>query len=171
MNFKDKVRTIQDFPIPGMRFHDITTLLKDPESYHAMVDSMLAKLDGTKVDLIAGPEARGFLLGAPMAYQLHAGFAPLRRPGKLPAPVYRLDYSMEQGVRDTLEIHRDAVQPGQRVVVVDDLLATGHTALAACQLVESMGGIVVAVCFAMEFTHLAGRETLKNYTVHSVIKY
>lgn len=171
MNLKEKVRSIQDFPVPGVRFHDITTLLKDGAAYKEMVDRMLGKIQDIQIDVVAGPEARGFLLGAPMAYSLGAGFVPVRRPGKLPAPVYRMDYSMEHGARDTLEIHQDAIQKGQRVAVVDDLLASGSTAQATCRLIESMGGIVVAVCFAMEFTYMGGRETLQPYEVHSVIKY
>lgn len=171
MNFKEKIRPIRDYPVPGMTYRDITTLLKDPEAYAAMIDSMKEKVGEEPVDIVVAPEARGFLLGAPLAYLLKAGFVPVRRAGRLPGPVSSIRYQTENGQTDELELHKDAIVPGMRVLVIDDLLATGSTALAVCNLVESMGGIVVGVGFSMEYTHLTGRETLSKYKVHSIIKY
>ncbi|MGI5878062.1 MAG: adenine phosphoribosyltransferase [Christensenellales bacterium] len=170
MNLKDKIRTKQDFPLPGIRYRDITTLLKDPQAYRALLDDLCEPLRTEKVDLVIGPEARGFVIGAPMAYMLGAGFVPVRRPGKLPAEVYRYEYALGHG-RDTLEIHQDAVAAGQRVVIVDDLLATGSTAQAVCRLMEKLGAEIVALCFAIELTHLGGRANLEPYRVLSTIKY
>jgi adenine phosphoribosyltransferase len=171
MNLKDKVRVVQDFPMPGIRYRDITTLLKDGEAYSELLDRMYEHLKDKKIDLVAGPEARGFVRGAPLAYMLKAGFVPVRRPGRLPAEVYRYEYQIEQGRSDTLEVHKDAVQQGQKVVVCDDLLATGSTALATCQLLQKMGAQIVCVCFAMEMTMYSGREILKDYEVFSAIKF
>lgn len=170
MNLKEKIRTVYDFPLPGIRYRDITTLLKDPDAYRELLDRMYEQVKDQKIDLVVGPEARGFLIGSALAYMLHAGFVPVRRPGKLPAEVYRYDYALEHG-HDTLEIHRDAVQAGQRVLVVDDLLATGSTAQAVCRLMEKLGAQIASVCFAIELTHLQGREALSQYPVISIIKY
>jgi len=159
-----------DFPKQGISFKDITTLLKDPEAYVYTVDSLVNFCREKRADVIVGPEARGFVLGAPVAYALKIGFVPVRKPGKLPAETVRYEYELEYGT-DSLEIHKDAIQPGQRVVVVDDLLATGGTALAAVKLVEKLGGIVVGVVFVMELTYLNGRKTLEGYDVYSVIEY
>lgn len=170
MHLKDKIRTIQDFPLPGIRYRDITTLLKDPQAYKELLDGLCEQLRDRRIDLVIGPEARGFVIGAPLAYMLGAGFVPVRRPGKLPAEVYRYEYALEHG-RDTLEIHRDAVTPGQRVVIVDDQLATGSTAQAVCRLMEKLGADIVALCFAIEMTYLNGRANLEPYPVISMIKY
>ncbi len=171
MNLKDKVRVIPDFPMPGIRYRDITTLLKDGEAYAELLERMYEHLKDRGIALIAGPEARGYVIGAPLAYMLRAGFVPVRRPGRLPAEVFRYEYQIEQGRSDTLEVHRDAIVPGQKVVVVDDLLATGSTALATCQLLQRMGAEIVSVCFAMEMTMYSGREILSDYEVFSAIKF
>lgn len=171
MNLKDKVRVVQDFPMPGIRYRDITTLLKDGEAYAELLERMHEHLKDKGIDLVTGPEARGYLIGAPLAYMLRAGFVPVRRPGRLPAEVYRYEYQIEQGRSDTLEVHKDAIVPGQKIVVVDDLLATGSTALATCQLLERMGAQIVCVCFAMEMTMYSGRELLEGYDVFSAIKF
>jgi adenine phosphoribosyltransferase len=170
MELKEKVRIVMDFPNEGISFKDITTLLKDPEAYVYTVDSLVNYCREKGVDIIVGPEARGFVLGAPVAYALKVGFVPVRKPGKLPAETVKYEYELEYGM-DSLEIHKDAIRPGQRVVVVDDLLATGGTALAAVKLVEKLGGIVVGVVFVMELSYLDGRKTLEGYDVYSVVSY
>lgn len=170
MELKEKVRIVMDFPKVGISFKDITTLLKDPEAYVYTVDSLVNYCREKGVDIIVGPEARGFVLGAPVAYALKVGFVPVRKPGKLPAETVKYEYELEYGM-DSLEIHKDAIRPGQRVVVVDDLLATGGTALAAVKLVEKLGGIVVGVVFVMELSYLDGRKTLEGYDVYSVVSY
>jgi adenine phosphoribosyltransferase len=170
MDFKKKIRVVEDFPKKGISFKDITTLLKDREAYHETVEALVDRCRGRNVDLIVGPEARGFVLGAPVAYGLHAGFVLVRKPGKLPAETVRYEYGLEYGT-DILEIHKDAILPGQRVVIVDDLLATGGTALAVVRLVEKLGGKVAGILFAMELSFLNGRETLKGYDVYSLIQY
>ncbi|MGI6188236.1 MAG: adenine phosphoribosyltransferase [Clostridiales bacterium] len=170
MELKEKVRIVMDFPKEGISFKDITTLLKDPEAYVYTVDSLVNYCREKGVDIIVGPEARGFVLGAPVAYALKVGFVPVRKPGKLPAETVKYEYELEYGM-DSLEIHKDAIRPGQRVVVVDDLLATGGTALAAVKLVEKLGGIVVGVVFVMELSYLDGRKTLEGYDVYSVVSY
>ena len=170
MDLKEKIRVVEDFPKKGVSFKDITTLLKDREAYHETVDAMVSRCRDKNADLIVGPEARGFVLGAPVAYGLNAGFVLVRKPGKLPAETVRYEYGLEYGT-DTLEIHKDAILPGQRVVIVDDLLATGGTALAVVRLVEKLGGKVAGILFAMELSFLNGRETLKGYDVDSLIQY
>ncbi|MFS8500589.1 MAG: adenine phosphoribosyltransferase [Caldicoprobacter sp.] len=170
MDLKSKIRVVLDFPKPGISFKDITTLLKDREAYIYTIDSLVAFCKEKGAELIVGPEARGFVLGAPVAYALKVGFVPVRKPGKLPAETVRYEYGLEYG-SDVLEIHKDAIQPGQKVVVVDDLLATGGTALAAVKLVEKLGGIVVGVAFVIELSYLNGRKTLEGYDVYSVITY
>ena len=170
MELKEKVRIVMDFPKEGISYKDITTLLKDPEAYVYTVDSLVNYCREKGVDIIVGPEARGFVLGAPVAYALKVGFVPVRKPGKLPAETVKYEYELEYGM-DSLEIHKDAIRPGQRVVVVDDLLATGGTALAAVKLVEKLGGIVVGVVFVMELSYLDGRKTLEGYDVYSVVSY
>lgn len=170
MDLKTRIRVVPDFPKPGISFKDITTLLKDREAYGYAIDAIVDFCKDKGVDLIVGPEARGFVLGAPVAYALRVGFVPVRKPGKLPAETVGYEYGLEYG-SDALEIHRDAIQPGQRVVVVDDLLATGGTALAAVKLVEKLGGVVVGVAFVMELSYLKGREALEGYDVYSVIRY
>jgi adenine phosphoribosyltransferase len=170
MNLADYIRTIPDFPEEGIIFRDITTLLKDGSAFHEMVDRIGAPIAGKEIDLIIGPEARGYLFGAPLAYAMGKGFILARKPGKLPAETVRHEYDLEYGV-DALEVHLDAIQPGQKVVIVDDLLATGGTALAVAKLVEKMGGEVVAFSFAIELLDLGGREKLRGYEVHTVLTY
>lgn len=170
MDLKSKIRVVLDFPKPGISFKDITTLLKDREAYVYTIDSLVAFCKDKGAELIVGPEARGFVLGAPVAYALKVGFVPVRKPGKLPAETVRYEYGLEYG-SDVLEVHKDAIKPGQKVVVVDDLLATGGTALAAVKLVEKLGGIVVGVAFVIELSYLNGRKTLEGYDVYSVITY
>ena len=144
MDLKDAVRSIKDFPKKGIIFRDVTTLFKNPEAFHQLMDEIAETLKDKHVDVVVGPEARGFAMGAPLAYLLNAGFVPVRKPGKLPAETLSYSYDLEYG-SDTIEIHKDAIQPGMKVAVVDDLLATGGTALAACKLIEQLGGEVVAV--------------------------
>lgn len=171
MELKDKIRSIPDFPIKGVLFRDVTTLLKDPEGYHALVETIAASLSDRKVDLVVGPEARGFVIGAALAYALNAGFVLARKPGKLPCETLKYEYGLEYGT-DVLEIHKDAILPGQKVVIVDDLLATGGTALATIKLVEQAGGEVVGVRFAIELcSEFDGRAALKGYDVQSVLQY
>lgn len=171
MDLKEKIRSIPDFPIPGVLFRDITTLLKDGEGYHILIDMMVESLNGIPVDLVIGPEARGFVIGSALAYQLHAGFVVARKPGKLPSKTMRYEYGLEYG-SDVLEIHEDAIQPGQRVVIVDDLLATGGTALAAAKLVEQAGGVVSGLRFAIELqSEFDARKVLKDYDVWSAMQY
>ncbi len=170
MDLKSKIRVVLDFPKPGISFKDITTLLKDREAYVYTIDSLVAFCKDKGAELIVGPEARGFVLGAPVAYALKVGFVPVRKPGKLPAETVRYEYGLEYG-SDVLEVHKDAIQPGQKVVVVDDLLATGGTALAVVKLVEKLGGIVTGVAFVIELSYLNGRKTLEGYDVYSVITY
>ncbi|MBM7582299.1 adenine phosphoribosyltransferase [Caldicoprobacter guelmensis] len=170
MDLKSKIRVVPDFPKPGISFKDITTLLKDREAYVYTIDSLVAFCKNKGAELIVGPEARGFVLGAPVAYALKVGFVPVRKPGKLPAETVSYEYGLEYG-SDVLEIHKDAIQPGQKVVVVDDLLATGGTALAVVKLVEKLGGIVTGVAFVIELSYLNGRKTLEGYDVYSVITY
>ncbi|MCM8900128.1 adenine phosphoribosyltransferase [Caldicoprobacter algeriensis] len=170
MDLKSKIRVVPDFPKPGISFKDITTLLKDREAYVYTIDSLVAFCKDKGAELIVGPEARGFVLGAPVAYALKVGFVPVRKPGKLPAETVRYEYGLEYG-SDVLEMHKDAIQPGQKVVVVDDLLATGGTALAAVKLVEKLGGMVTGVAFVIELSYLNGRKALEGYDVYSVITY
>ena len=170
MDLTQKIRVIEDFPKKGISFKDITTLLKDKEAYHYTVDSMVEICKEMGADVVVGPEARGFVLGAPVAYGLGTGFILVRKPGKLPGETVSYEYALEYGT-DTLEIHKDAIQPGQKAVIVDDLLATGGTALAVTKLVEKLGGEVAGLLFAMELSFLNGRETLEGYKVHSLIQY
>ncbi|ADL51815.1 adenine phosphoribosyltransferase [Clostridium cellulovorans] len=170
MDLKSKIRIINDFPKPGISFKDITTLLQDGEAYKYAIDTMTETLKNEKVDLVVGPEARGFLFGVPVAYALSAGFVPVRKPGKLPCDTISMEYALEYGV-DSLEIHKDAIKKGQRVAIVDDLLATGGTIEAVAKLVEELGGEVVSINFAIELKDLKGREKLQGYNIHSLIEY
>lgn len=167
---KQSIRTIPDFPKKGIMFRDITTLLKDPEAFSSMITLIAEQLKDKNIDIVIGPEARGFIVGAAVAHAIGAGFVPARKQGKLPCEVNKVSYGLEYGT-DCLEVHKDAIKPGQRVAVVDDLLATGGTALAVIQLVEQLGAVPAAAAFAVELTELPGRETLKNYDVISLIKY
>ncbi len=170
MDLKDKIRSIPDYPQKGVIFRDITTLLKDAESMVQSVEDMQAKLDGVEFDLVLGPESRGFIFGMPVAYNRKKGFVPVRKKGKLPAEVISWDYVLEYGTA-TIEMHKDAVQPGQKVVIVDDLLATGGTAKAIVEMVESAGAEVAALVFLIELDFLEGRKALPGYHVESVIHY
>ncbi len=170
MDFKSKIRNIPDFPKEGIMFRDITTLLKDKEAYKALIDVITKSLDGKNVDIVIGPEARGFVVGSAVAYAVGAGFVVARKPGKLPYKTNRYEYGLEYGT-DVLEIHADAIEKGQRVAIIDDLLATGGTALATVKLIEESGGEVVALRFAIELEDLDGREILKDYDVDAVMKF
>lgn len=167
---KQKIRDIPDFPKPGIVFKDITTLLKDREAFHLMADKFIERYNGQDIDLVAGIEARGFLIAPLLAYSLNAGVVPLRKPNKLPGQTLRVEYSLEYGT-DALEIHADAIRPGERVLVVDDLLATGGSASAACQLVENSGGKIAGVGFLVELGFLNGRARLAQYDIFSLIRY
>ena len=170
MDLKDSIRTIPDFPKAGIIFRDVTTLFKDPVAYHQLIDGIVDSLGGQKVDVVVGPEARGFVLGSALAYALGAGFVLARKPGKLPCDTIRYEYDLEYGT-DALEIHTDSILPGQRALVVDDLLATGGTALATVRLVEQAGGQVIAVRFAIELSDLRGRDKLIGYDVSAAVCY
>jgi len=170
MDLKEKIRVIEDFPKKGISFKDITTILKDGEGFKYIIDKIVEKVKDKEIDLVVGPEARGFVLGAPVAYALGVGFVPVRKPGKLPADTLRYEYSLEYG-NDALEIHKDAIIPGQRVLIVDDLLATGGTISAVAKLVEELGGVVASMGFVVELTGLKGREKLKGYDVFSLVQY
>jgi adenine phosphoribosyltransferase len=165
-----KIREIPDFPKPGILFYDITTLLKEPAAYLESIDLMLEPWRDDKVDLVVGMESRGFIFSAPMAYLLKAGLVPVRKLGKLPAETITVEYALEYG-SNTLEIHRDAIQPGQRVLVVDDLLATGGTVRGTIDLVERLQGEVVGLGFLVELEFLKGRERLQGLRVESVVRY
>ncbi|WFA07949.1 adenine phosphoribosyltransferase [Tissierella sp. Yu-01] len=170
MDLKSKIRVIEGFPIEGISFKDITTLTGDKEAFKVAVDLMVEDLRDKNVDLIVGPEARGFLFGAAVAYGLGVGFVPIRKPGKLPAEITSYEYELEYG-KNTLEIHTDAISKGDRVAIVDDLLATAGTVSAAAALIESLGGEVVACEFVIELEDLKGREKLSNYHVNTLVKY
>ena len=170
MNFKDTIRVIPDFPQQGISFKDITTLLQEGRLFRQCVDAMTAPYQGQGVDVVVGPEARGFVIGAPVAYALGAGFVPVRKPGKLPAAVLRHEYILEYGT-DALEIHRDAIQQGQRVLLVDDLLATGGTSLGVVEMVEQLGGVIMGLAYIIELSYLSGRDKLRDYPIFSLVKY
>ncbi|HUE75726.1 MAG TPA: adenine phosphoribosyltransferase [Chloroflexota bacterium] len=165
-----RIRDVPDFPIPGIIFRDITTLLKDPEALRSAIDHLTEPFRDRGVDLVVGVESRGFIFAAPIAQTLGAGFIPVRKLGKLPAESVRVEYALEYG-SNVLEIHRDAIKPGQRVLIVDDLLATGGTALAAIQLVQKLGGHVVGSAFLVELTFLEGRQRLAGHEITSIISY
>ncbi|WP_447971435.1 adenine phosphoribosyltransferase [Nitrospira sp. M1] len=170
MNYKSLIREVPDFPKPGILFYDITTLLKDATALRTIVDELTAQYESANVTKVIGIESRGFILGSPLAYRLNAGFVPVRKPGKLPADVYEVKYNLEYG-SSSLAIHRDAIVPGERVLVVDDLLATGGTAGATVHLIRQLGGEIVDVAFLVELAFLAGREKLHDCSVHSLITY
>ena len=165
-----KIREIPDFPKPGILFYDITTMLKDPVAYHESIDLMTEPYKDSGVDLVVGMESRGFIFSGPIAYKLGAGLVPVRKLGKLPAETVSVEYALEYG-SNTLEIHRDAIAPGQRVLIVDDLLATGGTVHGTMELVERLKGVVVGLAFLVELEFLNGRERLDGRTVTSVIRY
>jgi len=169
-HLKKLIREVPDFPKPGILFYDITTLLKDPAGLRAVIDALRDRYQGAGVAQVLGVEARGFIFAPTLAYALGAGFVPVRKPKKLPAKAIREEYQLEYGT-DALEIHEDAVQKGQRVLIVDDLLATGGTAAATARLVEKLGGVVAGFGFVVELDFLKGREKLAGYDVHSLLHY
>jgi adenine phosphoribosyltransferase len=170
VNLKDRIRTVPDFPIAGIRFRDITPLLADPAALKEAIDQMAEPWRDARVDVIAAMEARGFIFGAGMAYLLGAGFVPVRKAGKLPWKTHSVEYALEYR-SDVLHVHQDAIRKGQRVLVVDDLIATGGTAKAVCDLVQRMGGVVVGCEFLVELPDLHGRDLLKGYEVRSEIQF
>jgi adenine phosphoribosyltransferase len=170
MDLTRLIRDVPDFPVPGILFKDITTLLRDPAAFQEVIKRLGDHYAHEKVDVVAAIESRGFIFGAPLAVRLGAGFVPVRKPGKLPAKSISDSYTLEYGT-NTLELHEDAIQPGQRVLVVDDLLATGGSARAAVNLVERLGGQVVGVAFLIELDFLHGRDKLNGYPVTSLIHY
>ena len=169
-HLKTKIRHIPDFPKPGILFYDITTLLNDPQGFGEMIGALAAPFVSKNIDHVVGIESRGFILGAAVANHLKAGFVPIRKPGKLPSKTHREDYALEYGT-DGLEIHTDACREGQRILIVDDVLATGGTAWAAAGLVKRVGGQLVGLSFLIELNFLKGREKLAGETVHSVLQY
>ena len=167
---EEYVRSIPDFPEPGIIFRDITTILQDPDGLHLAIQSMQDKLKDTEFDVVVGTESRGFIFGVPIAYNLHKAFVPVRKKGKLPCETVSMEYDLEYGSA-VIEMHKDSIKPGQKVVLVDDLVATGGTIEAAIKLVEELGGEVVKVVFLMELAGLKGRERVKGYEVESVLCY
>lgn len=167
---EDYVRSIPDFPEPGIIFRDVTTILQDADGLHLAIDQLIAMLDGVDCDVIVGPESRGFIFGVPVAYMLHKGFVPVRKKGKLPCETISAEYDLEYGSA-VIEMHKDSIKPGQKVVIVDDLIATGGTIEAITGLVEQLGGEVVKICFVMELAGLKGKERLSRYNVESIITY
>jgi adenine phosphoribosyltransferase len=170
MDLKTLIRSVPDFPKKGILFYDITTLLKDKRALKLVIDTMAERYRDGRLDIIAGVESRGFILAPALAYQLGAGFVPVRKPGKLPAATLRAQYDLEYG-QDTLEIHQDAIRTGQRVLVVDDLLATGGTSAAVVQLIRQLGGEVVGAAFLVELEFLNGRQKLNGCDVYSLLQY
>ncbi len=169
-DLKSLIREVPDWPKKGILFYDITTLLRDPAGSRALLDHLFDHYDGTPVDLVVGIEARGFIFAPWLAYRLNAGFVPLRKPGKLPSSTVKEEYALEYGA-DALEVHDDAIEKGQRVLIVDDLLATGGTAAAAVKLVQKTGGEVAGCCFAIELTFLNGRDKLDGVETFSLMQY
>ncbi len=167
---KAKIREIKDFPTEGILFKDITTLLKDPRAFKFVLDQLAVNYIQSRVEVVVAIESRGFILGGALAHELGAGFVPVRKLGKLPAKTIEVEYELEYG-RDALAIHEDAITPGQRVLIVDDLLATGGTMAATLRLVEQLGGVVVGIAFLIELAFLHGRARLKDYAVSSLIVY
>jgi adenine phosphoribosyltransferase len=169
MHLKEKIREIPDFPVPGILFKDITTLLKDGPAFREAIDALAELVKELEIDVVVGPEARGFIVGAPLAYKLGVGFVPVRKTGKLPAETLQASYQLEYG-NDSLEIHRDAISPGMKVLVVDDLLATGGTIASTVDLVTQLGGQVTGVAFLIELTFLDGKGKLAGLPVFSLIQ-
>ncbi|MCD9025670.1 adenine phosphoribosyltransferase [Cohnella silvisoli] len=170
MDFKDYIRVIPDFPQPGIRFKDITTLLKDGAAYRAAIDALKELVKDKEIDLIAGPEARGFVIGAPLALALGIGFVPIRKSGKLPGNTVEAAYDLEYG-KDKLAIHSDSIKPGQKVLIADDLLATGGTIATSIDLITQLGGEIVGAAFLIELSYLTGREKLSGIDVVSLVTY
>lgn len=169
MDLKEKIRVIEDFPKKGISFKDITTLIKDKDALRYTINQMAALIE-EPIDVVVGPESRGFIFGTAVAYQLGVGFVPVRKPGKLPGEVLSYEYELEYGT-DTIEIHKDAINPGDKVVLVDDLIATGGTIEAAAKAIEVLGGEVVGIIALMELTGLKGRDKLAKYNVKSLVQY
>jgi adenine phosphoribosyltransferase len=169
-NLSDLIRNIPDFPIPGIQFKDITTLLRDGPAFRQVIDALAERYAGRGIGAVVGIESRGFIFSAPLAYRLGVGLIPIRKPGKLPAATFQVEYDLEYG-SNKLEIHQDAFEPGTRVLIVDDLLATGGTVAAACSLVEQAGGSVEEMAFIVELEFLKGREKLSRYPIFSLIQY
>ncbi len=167
---KSLIREVPDFPKKGILFYDITTLLKDKAGFATLIDQLAEHYVGRSIDLVLGMEARGFIFAPALAYRLNAGFVPVRKPGKLPAECVKFDYALEYGT-NTLELHKDAIQKGQRVLIVDDLLATGGTAAATAKLAESLGATIAGLGFVVELDFLKGRDKLKKYEVMSLLRY
>jgi adenine phosphoribosyltransferase len=169
-HLKTLIREVPDFPKPGVLFYDITTLLKDAAGLHALINELGSGYAGQGIDKVVGIEARGFIFAPAVAYALNAGFVPVRKPKKLPAETVRIEYALEYGT-DALEIHRDSIQPGEKILIVDDVLATGGTAKAVTELVETLGGKVVGLGFVIELDFLKGREKLPAYDVRAMLHY
>jgi adenine phosphoribosyltransferase len=169
-DLKKLIREVPDYPKPGILFYDLTTLLKDKQGFHALIDRLCDHYKGHTIDLVAGIEARGFIFAPALAYSLGAGFVPVRKPKKLPSKTASISYALEYGT-DTLEIHEDAVKPGNRVIICDDLLATGGTAAATAKLIQQLGGLVEGAAFAVELTFLKGRQKLNGFDVFSLMQY
>lgn len=170
MDLKEYIKIVPDWPKPGIQFKDITPLMDNGEAFRYATDQIVAYAKEKKADLIVGPEARGFIVGCPVAYSLGVGFAPVRKEGKLPRETIKVEYGLEYG-KDVLTIHKDAVKPGQRVLITDDLLATGGTIDATIKLVEQLGGVVVGIAFLIELNYLNGREKLDGYDILTIIPY
>ena len=170
MNLKEYITIVEDYPKEGVSFKDITTLMDDGKAYKYATDEIVKYAKEVEADIIVGPEARGFIIGCPVAYALEVGFAPVRKPGKLPRETKEVEYELEYGT-DRLTMHADAIEPGQRVLIVDDLLATGGTVKATIDLVESLGGIVAGCAFLIELAYLNGREKIKGYDIHAIMTY
>lgn len=170
MDLKQFIAIVPDYPKPGITFKDITPLMNDGEAYKYATDQIVAFAKDKQIDLIVGPEARGFIIGCPVSYALGIGFAPVRKEGKLPRETVKVSYGLEYG-SDVLTIHKDAIQPGQRVLITDDLLATGGTIDATIQLVEQLGGVVAGIAFLVELTYLEGRKKLEGYDIMTLMNY
>ncbi|WP_088013652.1 adenine phosphoribosyltransferase [Gottfriedia acidiceleris] len=170
MNLKDYITIVPDWPKEGVQFKDISSLMNDGKAYKEATDQIVAYAKEKNVDLVVGPEARGFIVGCPISYALEIGFAPVRKPGKLPREVISYNYDLEYGT-NTLTMHKDAIKPGQRILITDDLLATGGTIEATIKLVEELGGIVVGIAFLIELSYLEGRKKLEGYDIFTLMTY
>ncbi|WNB93298.1 adenine phosphoribosyltransferase [Bacillus sp. NEB1478] len=170
MDYKPYISVVENFPIEGIRFKDITSLMSDGAVYKKAMDEIAVYAKEKQVDVIVGPEARGFIVGCPVAYSLGLGFVPVRKEGKLPREVIRVDYGLEYG-KDVLTMHKDAIKPGQRVLITDDLLATGGTIEATIKLVEELGGVIAGIAFMIELTYLDGRKKLSGYDIFTLTQY
>ncbi|GAA5415609.1 adenine phosphoribosyltransferase [Paraliobacillus ryukyuensis] len=170
MDYKSYITVVEDWPKEGVKFKDITTLMDNGKAYKSAVDEIVTYAKEKEIDLVVGPEARGFIVGCPVSYALEIGFAPVRKEGKLPREVIKVDYGLEYG-ENVLTIHKDAIRPGQRVLITDDLLATGGTIEATIKLVEQLGGVVVGCAFLIELSYLNGREKLEGYDILTLMEY